>query len=389
MALERISKRAVELLKDPAVDLPKARTPGNYADFLRHVYEEFFAVWRDLEESLGSILKTRADRAQAVSTAIIEAWNLGAEGTLAAACSRLDKGLEGIVEELVAMSRRHSTRVLKGQSWYRLAAWKGAHSRKHLFHVPFELPQKSYRFSTPGRPTLYLANSVYLCWLECGQPPVDACVVSRFEVNSEGFDFLDLPCSHQAFVEPLDFPALPGLEVDPRRVSNSPYVDDVLEELAAYLTVWPVLAAMSVRKLEPAPEQPPEYVLPQLLMLWVAQSERLLGIRYFTSKEDRSTNSQDWSVNLAIPARTTKVSGYCDFLLARAECTPPQPLSLMVEKSLKGLVTKEAGDRRQQALGRVMLRWPDGRLEDYIGTVFGKMEYWLDRPEMQVAHIGS
>jgi hypothetical protein len=34
-----------------------------------------------------------------------------------------------------------------------------------------------------------------------------------------------------------------------------------------------------------------------------------------------------------------------------------------------------------------MLRWPDGSMEDYIGTVFGKMEYWLDRPEIEVREV--
>jgi len=41
----------------------------------------------------------------------------------------------------------------------------------------------------------------------------------------------------------------------------------------------------------------------------------------------------------------------------------------------------------KQAKGRYMLSWPDGTLEHYIETVVGKMEYWLDRPELEVASI--
>jgi hypothetical protein len=51
------------------------------------------------------------------------------------------------------------------------------------------------------------------------------------------------------------------------------------------------------------------------------------------------------------------------------------------------LVTKEAGDRRQAASGKYMLQWPDGTIEHYIGTAFGKMEYWLDRAEIEVAAV--
>ena len=59
----------------------------------------------------------------------------------------------------------------------------------------------------------------------------------------------------------------------------------------------------------------------------------------------------------------------------------------MREKSARDLITHEAGDRRQQAMGRYMLRWPYSHLEEYSGTLFGKMEYWLDCPEFQLAHI--
>jgi hypothetical protein len=203
----------------------------------------------------------------------------------------------------------------------------------------------------PGAPALYLANSVYLCWLECDQPEIDKCVVSRFEVDPSEFDFLDLPFSHQAYLTPLDIPRLPGLEPDPRRLMNSPYRVDVVAEIAEYLTVWPLLAAVSIRKLEPVPS-PPEYVVPQLMLQWVARQGDLLGIRYFTTKDDRSTNSQDWSINLALPSRTTREAGYCEFLAARTRFTPPQQLSAMNEKTMESLVTRAAGDRRQEAGGR-------------------------------------
>lgn len=122
-------------------------------------------------------------------------------------------------------------------------------------------------------------------------------------------------------------------------------------------------------------------------MRWTQRSQRFLGIRYFTSKQDPSTNSNDWSINVAIPTRTVKKSGYCDFLRVRAHCTEPQALACVHHKKLEELMTSESAERRQHESGRVMLRWPDGRLEDYFRTDFGKMEYWLDRPELLVASI--
>src|SRR5205823_1946693 len=138
-------------------------------------------------------------------------------------------------------------------------------AREHMFHTPFQLPQLSYRFSTPASPSLYLANSVYLCWLECGRPAFERCFVARFEVDTTSFELLDIPASSDAYVSPLDFPEIPGVDFDARQLMNSPYVQDVASELADYLTLWPLLAAATVGKRAPMPERPPEYVIPQLL----------------------------------------------------------------------------------------------------------------------------
>jgi len=378
--------QVTQILKNPVLELPKARKNGDFPVFLEQVFIDFFDLAIALEKFLGNDFSRRIEQSKTLSNSIIEAWRLSRNGDPIAAYSKLDQGLNCVMGELMAMSRRHSKQVLNNQSWYRLAAWKGAESRQDMFHVPFEKSQQSgYRFCTPGRPTLYLANSVYLCWLECGQPAEEKCVVSRFEIDSAGMDFLDLPCNHQAYIAPLDFPELPGFTHDPRKVMNSPFVEDVFSELADYLMVWPLLAAISVRK--SSNNQPPEYVLPQLLMLWVAQSKSLLGIRYFTSKEDKSTNSQDWSVNLAIPTRTKKDAGFCDFLLARTTCTLPQKLSIIKDKSAEELITQKTGDRRQHAQGRYMIVTPDRGMEHYIDTVYGKMEYWLDRADIEIAKI--
>lgn len=48
-----------------------------------------------------------------------------------------------------------------------------AFSAKDMLHLPCSLRAKSgnYRFSIPGNPSMYLANSSYGCWIETGFPP--------------------------------------------------------------------------------------------------------------------------------------------------------------------------------------------------------------------------
>ena len=47
-----------------------------------------------------------------------------------------------------------------------------AYQAKDMLHLPQKLREKSgnYRFSIPGNPSLYLANSSYGCWIETGFP---------------------------------------------------------------------------------------------------------------------------------------------------------------------------------------------------------------------------
>ena len=48
-----------------------------------------------------------------------------------------------------------------------------AYSAKDMLHLPLKMRARSgnYRFSIPGNPSLYLANSSYGCWIETGYPP--------------------------------------------------------------------------------------------------------------------------------------------------------------------------------------------------------------------------
>jgi hypothetical protein len=382
-----VDEENVSLLRSPAFALPQTRPQGDFGDFL----EQMFATYRDSLANLVGPLRTqllqRERKIRGLSAAIARAWRLATSGDISAAMTRFGEGLDAVGSELRAMSRRHA-RVLPNQSWYRLAAWAGVSLRAHMFHAPFELAQGNYRFSTVGSPTLYLANSVYLCWLECGRPQLDRCFVSRFEIDVEGFHLFDIPSNSLAYVEPLNLPGVPEHEWDPRRVMNSPYVEHVTFELAEYLTLWPLLAAVTVRRLEPSPGGTPEYVVPQLLMLWIKASEDFLGVRYFTSRDDPAPwNTNDHPINLALPARTAKRAGYCDFLRARARCTEPQALASMAALNARELATPAAAARREEHSGRYMVELEGVGWTHYIETDFGKMEYWLERPELPLRPI--
>lgn len=77
---------------------------------------------------------------------------------------------------------------------------------KDMLHLPVKLRAKSgnYRFSIPGNPSLYLANSSYGCWIECGLP-----TESQFNVSPVVLDgkqkILNLVVSIRNFTNLLEF----------------------------------------------------------------------------------------------------------------------------------------------------------------------------------------
>jgi hypothetical protein len=389
-----ISSGNLKVLRDSAFDIPKSRPAGDLGAFLIVQHRKFFEAIGRLDGQLAARLAEHAYwmRELASSLEAVVCW---------AKQGRHDRAwglMEDIMDEhsgtLKIMSLRHAYKVIGSRSWYRLTTWAEAKTRQDVFHLPFHKKATSYRFSPPGRPALYLGNNVHVCWLECQcmLELLESYRVARFEIEMrEDEYFLDLAANHSCYLDPLSAAAsLAGIpQVAPQSISNSPYLDDVESNLVEYLSLWPLLMAITVQKLQPAPQEPPEYVIPQFLMRWVLKRKDLLGIRYFTSKFDRSTNSSDLSINVVLPTRTeNKSDGFCDFLSDRARCTLPQSFGDAAKVPDETLFSNRATAERGAAAGRCMIEW-EGGLWHYHKTPFGRMEYWLDRPELPVARIGS
>jgi hypothetical protein len=377
------TERDILALKDPTFTIPKGRPSGDFSVFLEETFAEFRSRIRQFEQPLADIMDMRIERVETLSEAILDACRLGLADRMIEALHRLGEGMSAVRTDMHSMSARHSQRILAGQCWYRLAAWPGVTRRRDMFHTPFEVTSRPCRFSPPSAPALYLANSVYLCWKECGEPPLDQCFVARFEVKAPSDSYLDLACSHEAYLSSF---SLLDFNLDPRTLSNGPFAHDIAIELAEYLTVWPLLAAVSVARGNQSEQKPPEYLIPQLAMGWIRNNEDFSGIRYFTTKSEPNAGSQDWEINLTLPTRSARSHGFCEFLQERTLCTVPVPLAALTEIPFAALASREAVEQREQRLGRLLLN-RSGEVMRYCDTEFGKMEYLLDRPSAALAPI--
>ena len=382
-----LDQHTIGLLEDPVLHIPKVRPDGDFVAFLIDTNKQFFDLVDRFSGPVGERLQEgeRLYWMRQLASSVEAAVEHTIKGRNERAWSLMDDILDEHWGTLRRMSLRHSLKVIGSRSWYRMTTWADAHSRRDVFHLPFDRVPPGYRYSAPGRPALYLGNNVYVCWLECKSPALETCKVARFEIDAGPQEFLDLPANHEAYLVPLTFGRGLPEDVDPVNVQNSPYYKDVESELVEYLALWPLLMACSVQRSTDA-GAPHEYIVSQLLARWVLD-QHWLGVRYFTTKRETSVSTNDLSINVVLPAQTTnKREGFCDVLAERVRCTEPHTFGRVAQVPDRELFTEEAADRRHGAAGRYMLRW-ENALHHYQHTPFGRMEYWLDRDDVPVGRI--
>ena len=142
---------------------------------------------------------------------------------------------------------------------YRARKGKNLQERKELFHTPFELRTKcaSYRFSTLGYPSLYLASSLETALLEVGAKNPLEYFCSCFKTNND-ICVVDL--------------ALPNRDL-------------TFWEQYSLLVFYPLIVACNLKVKNTDDPFKPEYVIPQLLTQIIRlHSSDIIGISYTSTK---------------------------------------------------------------------------------------------------------
>ena len=181
-------------------------------------------------------------------------------------------------------------------------------SKGELFHIPFHKRGNvsTMRYSIPGFPCLYLADSVYVAWEELRRPSLSKIQAVRLE------NILDIKV----------------LDVTTDIYMGEDAIIDALspDELWTHLLVWPLIAACSIKVPDPKVSFKPEYIIPQLLLQIVRTNDDLQGIMFSSTHIDRNKIPLKGSfVNFAIPVKENSDNGYCNTLLSCFNSTPPVP----------------------------------------------------------------
>lgn len=254
---------------------------------------------------------------------------------------------------------------------YRLRKENGAYSltQKELFHIPFHHRNKvaTQRYSIPGFPSLYAANSTYVAWEELGRPTPDQVQACRL-LNLTPITYFDLVTDIYM--------------VDAGSLSlRNP------EDLWRHLIVWPLIAACSVKVLNRESSFKPEYIVPQLVLQIVRNEKRWDGIRFSSTHVDLNSmkGAKGSFYNFVLPVKENKNFGYCDKLTEQFEMTdavPWQIVDIFTKPQGSSLGTTDTTPYQVQVIELI-----PGKTLAYQYSIFGNLEkklYSMTSTEIQL-----
>lgn len=160
----------------------------------------------------------------------------------------------------------------------RIGSPSNAYKAKDMLHLPQSLRSKtkSYRFSIPGNPSLYLANSSYGCWIETGFPPD-----INFNVSPVLLDGTQKILNLAIYIK--DFSGLN---------------DFATERVHCWLKLLMLMIATSYRINEPDRTFKSEYIISQAIMM-ACKKLGYDGVAYFSGRVSDNIFAR-CAINLAL-----------------------------------------------------------------------------------------
>ncbi|WP_139164800.1 hypothetical protein [Clostridium gasigenes] len=212
---------------------------------------------------------------------------------------------------------------------YRIRLGSEKYDKKGLFHIPMDKRylMKSYRYSIPGYPCLYISSQKELCWFECGMPKEFSWseFSTKKTTETEAVNDVKIICFSD---RQWDFASRMQIHYSNYQ-GNQEVISRLDEEIIKYLVVYPLRAACSIKVLNRDAQYIEEYFLPQQLMLWLRNSNGYSGFMYTSSSSN--DNAQGWQGhNFVFPAKEIKEK-YCERLMGLFDQTEP----VLVDKKSK------------------------------------------------------
>jgi hypothetical protein len=169
--------KLIEFLQHQVTNLPVVQVGTAFRKDIQEkftAYEVMFNKIEDLEDYgilKGWTAQSLRDQNDILRKGIRETIDLYYQGEPSAAYNQLsktmdDSGIRRFLDKGKAFE--------PGTNFFRIRIMPGNYplEKKQLFHIPFQDRGlvNTQRYSIPGLPSLYVANSIYVAWEEMGRP---------------------------------------------------------------------------------------------------------------------------------------------------------------------------------------------------------------------------
>ena len=211
-----------------------------------------------------------------------------------------------LFDELNDVYILHRTFFNTQKIFYRIRSgnYTAKNNKKELFHITKNNRDRvgSYRFSQAGFPCLYLSSGIELAWFECGMP--------------RKFSYCQMMIDNNEELNLVNFslrPVLVESEVSrailqARQDKNSAEEHTVIDILARYILLYPMLAACSLKVMKRNTGFVEEYIFPQIFMSWLAKSNDYDGVIYESSLNSDLIRGMG-AKNVVLPVKTMGIDG--------------------------------------------------------------------------------
>lgn len=353
----------IELIKEEINVLPLKQTgKKSYDEFITEFLNRFLEKVHRLDnrtyqfDGLSINSSFIKDTQHIIVTGLIDVIEEYYNGNPSKAYEKLNNILRNSVKDLYAIIPQRDYSI--GENFYRIRVKEDNFplSASDLFHIPFELRGRvsTQRFSIPGFPSLYLGRTLYVCWEELKRPQINHFQAVRLK-NVEPLKILDLtpPAIH---------------ELNERSL-----------EVYQFFMLFPLIACCSVKVKNPEDTFKPEYIIPQLLLQWVRNNDRIDGIKYKSTHLTSELYKQEGELsNLVIPVKNNQAKGYCKHSKSLFEMTEVVSWQLH-EYALGGQFFSFNREELKSIDDKLpKLEFIKGATYPYSYSILGKLEYYLD-----------
>ncbi len=339
--------------------LPKQRDEKSIENYLNNVYTDYLIELKKFDGDLGSQVKYKIPFIEEQITKVKASISAYLQGFPSLAYNTLSEALN-LLDSINYLPIQKADLNTFNSPFYRVRISNNKTlKREEMFHIPFEIREKvsTQRYSIPGLPCLYLADSIFVCWEELGRPDINTFHVARADLSQSKLKFLFFETALNE-IKKKCFPA------------KNPE-GKLLNLLIPYLCYWPILTACSLIVKKPDEVFKPEYIIPQLLLQWVVSDKKVDGVVYKSNRIKVSNHNMGTFRNVVLPVKKIEAKGLCPQLKKKIKVTNPISYQLLEMSGNKSNVKNVDLADLQRAMYIELI---EGEKSIYSETIFGKLE---------------